>query len=127
MFFFRCAFQAALSTEDPQYQEKRMVAQRNGKLSVQVFHVWIDLFCVLGNCFFFHLLLCFIFIFFWRGEGAVGKCLVFFYMLLICLCRCMWGGKKKLSQICFLICAWAMFQILLKCSRLFLLKVLSVQ
>jgi len=33
--------QAALNTEDPQYQDKRMVAQRNGKLSVQVFHVSI--------------------------------------------------------------------------------------
>jgi hypothetical protein len=32
--------QAALNTEDPQYQDKRMVAQRNGKLSIQVFHVW---------------------------------------------------------------------------------------
>lgn len=31
--------QAALNTEDPQYQDKRIVAQRNGKLSVQVFHV----------------------------------------------------------------------------------------
>lgn len=33
-------FQAALNTEDPQYQDKRMVAQRNGKLSVQNFIVW---------------------------------------------------------------------------------------
>ena len=32
-------FQAALNTEDPQYQDKRMVAQRNGKLSVQTFQV----------------------------------------------------------------------------------------
>lgn len=32
-------FQAALNTEDPQYQDKRMVAQRNGKLSVQAFQV----------------------------------------------------------------------------------------
>jgi hypothetical protein len=31
--------QAYLNTEDPQYQEKRMVAQRNGKLAVQNFHV----------------------------------------------------------------------------------------
>lgn len=31
--------QAALDTEDPQYQEKRMVAQRNGKLSIQAFQV----------------------------------------------------------------------------------------
>ncbi|RVW14171.1 hypothetical protein CK203_084879 [Vitis vinifera] len=30
---------AALNTEDPQYQDKRMVAQRNGKLTVQKFHV----------------------------------------------------------------------------------------
>lgn len=37
----RLAIEAALSTEDPQYQEKRMVAQRNGKLSVQVFHVYV--------------------------------------------------------------------------------------
>lgn len=28
-----------MNTEDPQYQDKRMVAQRNGKLSVQVFQV----------------------------------------------------------------------------------------
>ncbi|THG04643.1 hypothetical protein TEA_022059 [Camellia sinensis var. sinensis] len=34
-------FHAALNTEDPQYQDKRMVAQRNGKLSVQVFHVYV--------------------------------------------------------------------------------------
>lgn len=40
-----CMFQAALNTEDPQYQDKRMVAQRNGKLSVQVFHVWFKYFC----------------------------------------------------------------------------------
>ncbi|OAY78829.1 Histone-lysine N-methyltransferase setd3 [Ananas comosus] len=32
---------ASLNTEDPQYQEKRMVAQRNGKLSVQVFQVHV--------------------------------------------------------------------------------------
>lgn len=36
--------QAALNTEDPQYQDKRMVAQRNGKLSIQVFHVWTQRF-----------------------------------------------------------------------------------
>ncbi|KAG2245258.1 hypothetical protein Bca52824_092919 [Brassica carinata] len=30
---------AALSTDDPQYQDKRLVAQRNGKLSQQVFQV----------------------------------------------------------------------------------------
>ncbi|KAE9612554.1 hypothetical protein Lal_00005797 [Lupinus albus] len=35
----RLIVEAALSTEDPQYQDKRMVAQRNGKLSIQVFHV----------------------------------------------------------------------------------------
>jgi hypothetical protein len=29
----------ALSTEDPQYQDKRMVAQRNGKLAIQKFQV----------------------------------------------------------------------------------------
>lgn len=34
--------QAALNTEDPQYQDKRMVAQRNGKLSRQAFHVGIS-------------------------------------------------------------------------------------
>ncbi|TYH99566.1 hypothetical protein ES332_A11G075300v1 [Gossypium tomentosum] len=32
--------QAALNTEDPQYQDKRLVVQRNGKLSVQIFHVY---------------------------------------------------------------------------------------
>ncbi|TYI54426.1 hypothetical protein E1A91_D11G074000v1 [Gossypium mustelinum] len=32
--------EAALNTEDPQYQDKRLVVQRNGKLSVQVFHVY---------------------------------------------------------------------------------------
>jgi len=31
--------QASLNTEDPQYQEKRMVAQRNGKLAIQNFNV----------------------------------------------------------------------------------------
>lgn len=35
----RLVVEAALNTEDPQYQDKRMVAQRNGKLSVQIFHV----------------------------------------------------------------------------------------
>ncbi|WCJ27501.1 Rubisco methyltransferase family protein [Euphorbia peplus] len=35
----RIALEAALNTEDPQYQEKRLVAQRNGKLSKQKFHV----------------------------------------------------------------------------------------
>lgn len=36
----RIVIEAALNTEDPQYQDKRMVAQRNGKLSVQVFNVY---------------------------------------------------------------------------------------
>ncbi|KAL5080597.1 hypothetical protein RYX36_009018 [Vicia faba] len=36
----RLIVEAALSTEDPQYQEKRMVAQRNGKLSIQTFNVY---------------------------------------------------------------------------------------
>lgn len=35
----RIVIEAALDTEDPLYQEKRMVAQRNGKLSIQPFHV----------------------------------------------------------------------------------------
>ncbi|KAM7506526.1 hypothetical protein LguiA_016979 [Lonicera macranthoides] len=37
----RIMVQAALNTEDPQYQEKRMVAQRNGKLSIQAFPVLV--------------------------------------------------------------------------------------
>ncbi|CAK7328265.1 unnamed protein product [Dovyalis caffra] len=37
----RIVVEAALNTEDPQYQDKRMVAQRNGKLSVQVFQVYV--------------------------------------------------------------------------------------
>lgn len=37
----RLVVKAALNTEDPQYQDKRMVAQRNGKLSIQVFHVYV--------------------------------------------------------------------------------------
>ncbi|KAF7130672.1 hypothetical protein RHSIM_Rhsim10G0009000 [Rhododendron simsii] len=37
--FDRLAVVGALNTEDPQYQDKRMVAQRNGKLSVQTFPV----------------------------------------------------------------------------------------
>ncbi|KAJ8493957.1 hypothetical protein OPV22_015678 [Ensete ventricosum] len=37
----RIVIEASLNTEDPQYQEKRMVAQRNGKLAVQVFHVYV--------------------------------------------------------------------------------------
>ncbi|KAI4348280.1 hypothetical protein L6164_009017 [Bauhinia variegata] len=36
----RLVIEAALNTEDPQYQDKRIVAQRNGKLSVQKFHVY---------------------------------------------------------------------------------------
>ncbi|CAI9111538.1 OLC1v1011787C5 [Oldenlandia corymbosa var. corymbosa] len=36
----RLVFEAALNTEDPQYQEKRLAAQRNGKLSLQTFHVY---------------------------------------------------------------------------------------
>ncbi|KAL5797142.1 hypothetical protein ACOSQ2_001962 [Xanthoceras sorbifolium] len=36
----RLVVEAALNTEDPQYQDKRMVVQRNGKLSIQVFHVY---------------------------------------------------------------------------------------
>ncbi|CAF1884781.1 unnamed protein product [Brassica napus] len=35
----RIIVEAALSTDDPQYQDKRLVAQRNGKLSQQVFQV----------------------------------------------------------------------------------------
>ncbi|KAK2969808.1 hypothetical protein RJ640_028088 [Escallonia rubra] len=35
----RIVVEAALNTDDPQYQEKRMVAQRNGKLSIQNFNV----------------------------------------------------------------------------------------
>ncbi|PWA61196.1 rubisco methyltransferase family protein [Artemisia annua] len=37
--FDRLVVEAALSTEDPQYQEKRLVAQRNGKLTIQTFQV----------------------------------------------------------------------------------------
>ncbi|KAI3772978.1 hypothetical protein L6452_04174 [Arctium lappa] len=33
------SFEAALNTEDPQYHDKRMVAQRNGKLTIQTFQV----------------------------------------------------------------------------------------
>uniref|UniRef100_A0A0E0FAQ8 Rubisco LSMT substrate-binding domain-containing protein n=1 Tax=Oryza meridionalis TaxID=40149 RepID=A0A0E0FAQ8_9ORYZ len=35
----RIVIEASLNTEDPQFQEKRMVAQRNGKLAIQNFHV----------------------------------------------------------------------------------------
>ncbi|XP_057766928.1 uncharacterized protein LOC130987417 [Salvia miltiorrhiza] len=35
----RLVVEAALNTEDPQYQDKRLAAQRNGKLSVQSFQV----------------------------------------------------------------------------------------
>ncbi|ONK57961.1 uncharacterized protein A4U43_C09F6200 [Asparagus officinalis] len=37
----RLVIEASLNMDDPQYQEKRMVAQRNGKLAVQVFHVYV--------------------------------------------------------------------------------------
>ncbi|KAF2316460.1 hypothetical protein GH714_041801 [Hevea brasiliensis] len=37
----RIVVEAALNTEDPQYQDKRMVAQRNGRLSVQVFQIYV--------------------------------------------------------------------------------------
>lgn len=37
----RIAVEAALNTEDPQYQDKRIVAQRNGKLSIQNFNVYV--------------------------------------------------------------------------------------
>ncbi|KAK9120015.1 hypothetical protein Scep_018108 [Stephania cephalantha] len=36
----RLVVEASLNTEDPQFQDKRMVAQRNGKLTVQTFHVY---------------------------------------------------------------------------------------
>lgn len=36
----RLVVEAALNTEDPQYQDKRLAAQRNGKLSLQRFHVY---------------------------------------------------------------------------------------
>ncbi|XP_078150504.1 rubisco methyltransferase family protein isoform X1 [Carex rostrata] len=39
--FDRLIIEASLNTEDPQYQEKRMIAQRNGKLSVQTFQVHV--------------------------------------------------------------------------------------
>lgn len=35
----RLVVEAALNTEDPQYQDKRLVAQRNGKLTIQTFQV----------------------------------------------------------------------------------------
>uniref|UniRef100_A0A0D3HSU1 Rubisco LSMT substrate-binding domain-containing protein n=1 Tax=Oryza barthii TaxID=65489 RepID=A0A0D3HSU1_9ORYZ len=35
----RIVIEASLNIEDPQFQEKRMVAQRNGKLAIQNFHV----------------------------------------------------------------------------------------
>ncbi|XP_042492805.1 ribulose-1,5 bisphosphate carboxylase/oxygenase large subunit N-methyltransferase, chloroplastic [Macadamia integrifolia] len=37
----RIVVEASLNTEDAQYQAKRLVAQRNGKLTVQVFHVYV--------------------------------------------------------------------------------------
>ncbi|ERN13651.1 ribulose-1,5 bisphosphate carboxylase/oxygenase large subunit N-methyltransferase, chloroplastic [Amborella trichopoda] len=36
----RLFIKASLNTDDPQYQDKRMIAQRNGKLTVQAFHVY---------------------------------------------------------------------------------------
>ncbi|OVA15388.1 Rubisco LS methyltransferase [Macleaya cordata] len=36
----RILVEASLNTEDPQYHDKRMVVQRNGKLAVQVFQVY---------------------------------------------------------------------------------------
>ncbi|KAG7017814.1 Histone-lysine N-methyltransferase setd3, partial [Cucurbita argyrosperma subsp. argyrosperma] len=36
----RLVVEAALNTEDPQYQDKRMVAQRNGRLSIQTFYIY---------------------------------------------------------------------------------------
>lgn len=36
----RIVVEAALNTEDPQYQDKRMVVQRNQKLTIQTFHVY---------------------------------------------------------------------------------------
>ncbi|CAN4080431.1 unnamed protein product [Withania somnifera] len=37
----RLMVEAALNTKDPQYQDKRLAAQRNGKLSVQAFQVCV--------------------------------------------------------------------------------------
>ncbi|MQM09230.1 hypothetical protein Taro_042099 [Colocasia esculenta] len=37
----RLMVEASLNVEDPQYQDKRLVAQRNGKLAIQVFHVYV--------------------------------------------------------------------------------------
>ncbi|KAM3361474.1 hypothetical protein P3S68_016328 [Capsicum galapagoense] len=37
----RLMVEAALNTDDPQYQDKRLAAQRNGKLSVQAFQVCV--------------------------------------------------------------------------------------
>ncbi|KAL6520158.1 hypothetical protein OROMI_032338 [Orobanche minor] len=37
----RILVEASLDTKDPQYQDKRLAAQRNGKLSVQVFQVYV--------------------------------------------------------------------------------------
>ncbi|KAL0351111.1 UNVERIFIED_CONTAM: hypothetical protein Sradi_4260300 [Sesamum radiatum] len=37
----RMVLEASLNTEDPQYQDKRLAAQRNGKLSVQTFQVFM--------------------------------------------------------------------------------------
>ncbi|KAL8471110.1 hypothetical protein ACS0TY_028709 [Phlomoides rotata] len=37
----RMVVEASLNTDDPQYQDKRLAAQRNGKLSVQKFQVFV--------------------------------------------------------------------------------------
>ncbi|XP_031476677.1 ribulose-1,5 bisphosphate carboxylase/oxygenase large subunit N-methyltransferase, chloroplastic isoform X1 [Nymphaea colorata] len=37
----RLSIEVSLNTDDPQYQDKRMIAQRNGKLTVQVFHAYV--------------------------------------------------------------------------------------
>ncbi|PIM99687.1 N-methyltransferase [Handroanthus impetiginosus] len=37
----RMVVEASLNTEDPQYQDKRLAAQRNGKLSIQTFQVFV--------------------------------------------------------------------------------------
>lgn len=37
----RLVIEASLNTDDPQYQDKRIVAQRNGKLAVQIFNVYV--------------------------------------------------------------------------------------
>lgn len=49
--------QASLNTDDPQYQDKRMIAQRNGKLTVQVFHVCHVQVLSTQSCFSYYLML----------------------------------------------------------------------